>query len=118
MVGGLGHVPEITGKSLKYLYVIVHLYVSGPDTILWSITYVQTDVDNFQGSEKHKLIWTNSNQYLGSAQFNDAVSLMSIATHLAKRCPISYDALFLDRDLSFNRLTGEIPAYATAPKYT
>jgi hypothetical protein len=31
---------------------------------------------------------------------------------------ISYNAFFFDRDLSFNRLTGEIPAYATAPKYT
>ncbi|KAG7593329.1 Leucine-rich repeat typical subtype, partial [Arabidopsis thaliana x Arabidopsis arenosa] len=64
MVGGLGHVPEITGKSLKYL-VLRNINLSGPiPTSIW-----------------------------------DLPSLMTL-------------------DLSFNRLTGEIPAYATAPKYT
>ncbi|OAP11970.1 hypothetical protein AXX17_AT1G30090 [Arabidopsis thaliana] len=63
-VAGLGHVPQITSKSLKYL-VLRNINLSGPiPTSIW-----------------------------------DLPSLMTL-------------------DLSFNRLTGEIPAYATAPKYT
>ncbi|AAG10621.1 Putative receptor-like serine/threonine kinase [Arabidopsis thaliana] len=63
-VAGLGHVPQITSTSLKYL-VLRNINLSGPiPTSIW-----------------------------------DLPSLMTL-------------------DLSFNRLTGEIPAYATAPKYT